>query len=971
MRTQRHIHLRSAAAILAVIATALTMATVSATASSAAPRDTAHPQASKTSQASKTTKHGDQVSDYDARTAGQPTKGLSARAARVAANPTSGVTRLRRDLGVEGLVSIDPLTRTPRVVAKVNGFLTGPSARPAGAVALGYVRNHPEVFRLSQREVAGLSLRQSYRDSAGIRHLSYVQSVQGIPVFGNGLKAHVTDTGRLLQVDGSPLATLPSRVGAPTIGAAQARRLAIEDTFAKVRSAAARKPSGADRRTTFGHGDAAHLVLFRTPAGLRLAWQVVTMGTGYLHVIDARSGETLYRRNLVQSDSGFVWDNYPGAPRGGQQKQVNFSAHGWLPNNSPRLAGNVAHVYSDVNDDDVAEPNEEVAPSGRRLWKFPLQTFSPDACVPQFVCTWDPETAGSWQTNRAQNAVQVMSFLGRWHDHLAKKPIGFTRANGNFEAVDGDAVQANAMDGAAVAGQLPDGGHIDNANMSTPPDGTPPLMQMYLFHQPGTAFPDEDPFIASNGGDEADVVYHEYTHGLSNRLVVDANGVSTLGNVQAGSMGEAWSDWYAMDYLVDQGLFRDTSADGEIRIGQYVGWGNDLIRTQPLDCPVGSTASACPGTPGAGAGGYTYGDFGKIIGAPEVHADGEIWGETLWDLRDVLGSRISENLVTRAMELSPANPSYLDMRNSILEADMAVRNGRDQTKIWRVFAHRGMGFFAGSVDGDDAAPAEDFSMPPAPDTPRGSLSGIVTDTDAGTPVQGAVVAFGGHASGFGGDYAATTDATGHYTITGILPGTYPKVFSRGAGYDPVVRTVSVSSGANTLDWSLRRDWAASGGGAGVVTFTPPDYTPFGCGPGQLIDQSQASGWGSDAPTNPEPVNPQPKEVVIELPEAVDVSEVVINPSNTCGDSGSASTGDFKLETSTDGTTWTLADQGHFGVDDRKPTSVPLASGSTAGVQFVRYTMIGTQVTDLGGTCPGNFSGCDFMDSTELAVYGTP
>ena len=67
--------------------------------------------------------------------------------------------------------------------------------------------------------------------------------------------------------------------------------------------------------------------------------------------------------------------------------------------------------------------------------------------------------------------------------------------------------------------------------MATPPDGQAPTMQMYLFHQPGTTYPAEDPFIASNGGDEADIVYHEYTHGLSNRLVVDANGNSTLGNM--------------------------------------------------------------------------------------------------------------------------------------------------------------------------------------------------------------------------------------------------------------------------------------------------------------------------------------------------------------------------------------------------------------------------------------------------------
>ena len=46
------------------------------------------------------------------------------------------------------------------------------------------------------------------------------------------------------------------------------------------------------------------------------------------------------------------------------------------------------------------------------------------------------------------------------------------------------------------------------------------------------------------------------------------------------------------------------------------------------------------------------------------------------------------------------------------------------------------------------------------------------------------VAFGGHASGFPGDYAATTDAEGRYTITGIVPGTYPTSRPSGAGYDP-------------------------------------------------------------------------------------------------------------------------------------------------------------------------------------------
>ena len=54
---------------------------------------------------------------------------------------------------------------------------------------------------------------------------------------------------------------------------------------------------------------------------------------------------------------------------------------------------------------------------------------------------------------------------------------------------------------------------------------------------------------------------------------------------------------------------------------------------------------------------------------PETHADGEVWLETLWQLRQTLGAPTTEALVTAAMELSPPGPSFLDMRNAILQAD--------------------------------------------------------------------------------------------------------------------------------------------------------------------------------------------------------------------------------------------------------------------------------------------------------------
>lgn len=912
---------------------------------------------------------------YDSRKDAAATKVLNARAATLAANPKAGVQDLRKELGLQGIVAIDPLTSTARAVARLDGFLTGPSSAPANAVALNYVAAHQDVFGLDATAMSRLMLRRDYVDIEGTHHLSYIQQVGGIPVFGNGLQANVTKNGSLINVVGSPVANLPSSgVGNPGLGADKARESAIKDVRHEAKAASAQKAGDARQTTRFSNGDQAALAYFMTPGGLRLAWQTLTTPASnemYTHVVDAQTGKILYRLSLTSSDQGLAWDYYPGAPKGGVQKARDLTGPGWLPNNSPHLAGNVAHVYNDANDNNMADPTEEITPVSPKNFKFPFQNFNSlgAPCSASLQCSWDPNTAFSWQTNRNQNGVQVLYYLGKFHDHLNNAPIGFTRSAGNFEAVDGDAVQAEIEDGSNTDAGFPDANHTDNANMSTPPDGTAPRMQMYLFPLPGDP---TDPFLASNGGDEADIVYHEYTHGLSNRLVVDAMGMSTLGNVQAGSMGEAWSDWYAMDFLVNLGFQTDTNAPGEVLVGTYVGQHQNLIRTQPLDCPVGTTSAACPGTPGAGPGGYTYGDFGRIIGQPEVHADGEIWGETLWDLRKALGSKLAESLVTRAMELSPANPSYLDMRNSILMADQVVNHGKANAKVWSVFAHRGMGYFAGAVDGDDSAPVEDFSPPPPPGTPTGTLTGTVTDQDALTPVAGAIVAFGGHFSGFPTDLVGTTDSAGQYTISGIVAGTYPAVFAKSNGFDRQVTTLSIGSHTVVKNWALRRDWASLSGGGTVTDFNGPDFSGFGCGPDRAIDQSQGQGWGSTVDPVGSPPAATPKFVVIKLPQAVNVSQIMIDPGNTCGDGGSASTGDYTLETSTDGVTFTVANSGTFGVASRHVmNNVPLAGGSTANVQYVRFTMRGTQVPGGLGVCPAAFSGCVFMDMSELAVYGTP
>ena len=380
----------------------------------------------------------DKASFYDSRQDPSVQKVLSARAATLAAKPKAGVTSLRQQLGTQGVVSIDPLTGTARNVAKLDGFLTAPSKASATSIALGYLGAHADVFGLDAAGIAKLQLRRDYVDIAGTHHLSYLQTIAGIPIFGDGIQANITKDGRLINVVGSPVSALPSFTAAPGLSATVARTAAVKDVVTTVPAVTAKVIGGARAQTTFSNGDTASLAYFMTAGGLRLTWQTLTSPTSqllYTHIVDASTGRVLYRQSLTDNDSGKAWDYYPGAPKGGTQVSRNLTAPGWLPKNSPHLAGNIAHVYSDVNDDNVAQPSEEVLPSSKGSFNYPFVSFNATdggACSAAFVCSWDPNTPFSWQTNRAQNAVQVYYYLGNYHDHLVAAPIGFTSSAGNF-----------------------------------------------------------------------------------------------------------------------------------------------------------------------------------------------------------------------------------------------------------------------------------------------------------------------------------------------------------------------------------------------------------------------------------------------------------------------------------------------------------------------------------------------------------
>jgi subtilisin-like proprotein convertase family protein len=247
----------------------------------------------------------------------------------------------------------------------------------------------------------------------------------------------------------------------------------------------------------------------------------------------------------------------------------------------------------------------------------------------------------------------------------------------------------------------------NNANFTTPPDGISGLMQMYVFDFP----------IPNRDGDlDQEIVLHELTHGVSNRLHANAAGLNSF--ISRG-MGEGWSDYYARALLSTA----DEDVNGLYASGAYATFqlsilGTDNyyygIRRFPYAVKTAVGANGKPHNPLTFAdtdqaqldttdGAFPESPLGFSFNrAIEPHNLGEIWCMTLLEMRARLinrlgfddGNKRALQVVTDGMKLDPVSPNMLQGRNSILLADCAGFGGSDEMDIWAGFAARGMGFSA-------------------------------------------------------------------------------------------------------------------------------------------------------------------------------------------------------------------------------------------------------------------------------------
>jgi hypothetical protein len=212
---------------------------------------------------------------------------------------------------------------------------------------------------------------------------------------------------------------------------------------------------------------------------------------------------------------------------------------------------------------------------------------------------------------------------------------------------------------------------------------------------------------------DAGVIAHEYGHGISNRLTGGPATVSCLGNAE--QMGEGWSDWFALNFTTHPSD-TPTTARG---VGAYVSF----------EPPDGPGIRPTPYSTDMAVNPSTYASVADVVNISQPHGIGYVWNTMLWEVywnlvdrhgynADVYGdwstggNNLALQLVMDGLKIQACRPGFVDGRNAILAADVALTGGAHQCEIWRGFAKRGLGKNASQGDSNNRTDGvADFTLP--------------------------------------------------------------------------------------------------------------------------------------------------------------------------------------------------------------------------------------------------------------------
>ena len=547
----------------------------------------------------------------------------------------------------------------PKTFFREGHPLTAPSKSLPEDIARDFLRAHRTLFPLTAPEIDGLRL-VSRDESGGAVFLAFHQTLNGIDVFNGQIKFTLSKAGEVILVGADEVVPELSLSTQPRLSAEEAVSAAFEKcrlaapTLTAVQLAQGKRGFRnpfANSRGEFLSPITAELAVFpMSAASGRLAYRIfleADADSWYELLIDAGSGDLLFRHNLYVHAQGRVWQQSPMDSAGRQL--VDFPS-GWLPAAGTVTTGNNVDAYLDTNGDDKPDSNNtDVLSNGRassatQVFDFPFG---------------DGLTAQDPRNYQAAAVTNLFYLINIAHDYYYS--LGFNEAAGNFQT---DNYGRGGLGNDAVLAEAQQPNAINNASFAPTVDGVAPKIRMGLFTRGTTSLTDD-----LDSSYDGEVVLHESGHGVSNRLVGAKVSTSCLNRSQSGAMGEGWSDYFSISYY-----------NNPVE-GAYL----------TLDTVKGIRRHSYEGYP------YTYEDIGNQ--GYEVHNDGEIWAGTLWDLRKALGQDTTDLLVVNGLKGTPCHPAMPDARDAILAADMATNGGANRATIWSIFAKHGLGFSAAGADG--------------------------------------------------------------------------------------------------------------------------------------------------------------------------------------------------------------------------------------------------------------------------------
>ncbi|KAH7101041.1 Fungalysin metallopeptidase-domain-containing protein [Auriculariales sp. MPI-PUGE-AT-0066] len=315
-------------------------------------------------------------------------------------------------------------------------------------------------------------------------------------------------------------------------------------------------------------------------------------------------------------------------------------------------------------------------------------TFANETSANTYDYTFDPTLAPNGSTNlqvALSNAFYVVNSV-----HDITYLYGFTEATFNFQA---DNYGKGGTPADPVHVLVQDQLATDNAAFTTFPDGFVGMMRMFEWTK---TTPRRDGALAN------DILAHEATHGLTNRMTGGGT-ARCLGTNESQSLGEGWSDAFA-DWV-----HQTSSPIRDFVPGMYV-----YNNTQGIRTHIYSTNKDI--NP------LLYSDLADRVN--DVHDAGEIWANTLHNVLAELvdefgfaddartnangekGNQVWLHLFIDALPIQPCNPTFLQARDAWIQADVNRYEGKHVCSLWKTFASRGFGANAGGKQDDFEVPRD-------------------------------------------------------------------------------------------------------------------------------------------------------------------------------------------------------------------------------------------------------------------------